>query len=165
MKLDEWAQGDKYDTLWERGGFAGFGVRAELPDKGSFRVDEPLPEPQYTRRAIQAPNGAVIADDGSERFDTAWTWCAVPLPEGTHYGHVWNPEPTGLGDLSIPFVDDPVAPNQTRYNGKSFKEWAESAELQGDESDFEKRLAWAKAERSVERKADDKGQASARRPV
>ena len=118
-------------------------------------------------RSIEAPNGTVIPDDGSGRFDTAWSWCAVELPPGTKYGHVWNPEPTGLDDLAIQFVDDPRAPNRTRHAAKTFQEWAATADLKGDESDFEKRQAWkegkAKMPTKTEREAAKAERAQLRR--
>jgi hypothetical protein len=131
------------DTITERGGY-------------TFRTTE------QGARSITAPNGTVITDDGSDKFQTAWSWCAVELPPGTKYGHVWNPEPTNLDDLSIQFVDDERAPNRTKHANKDFTEWLATADLAGDETPFELRKAWKEGRRKPvkvarSRVADPKG--------
>lgn len=98
-------------------------------------------------RSIEAPNGLIISDDGSAPFETAWNWCGKELPADTKYGHAWNPDPSSLSDLAIPFIDDPRASNVTKHAGKAFSEWLATADLAGDETPFELRKAWKEGRR------------------
>lgn len=147
MNLTEWANGRSYTKAWTRG----------APDaefRGYIRDD--------SQPAIECPNGNIIVHpatlvttqkpvpdpDEVDTFNCAWSCAGDVLGPAAKYGWVWNDDATGIADLGIRFADDP-SPTARRiaHAGKTFAEWLQTAQLDGDETPYEKRKAWVDGKR------------------